>query len=320
MPAADAIILCAGLGTRLKPLTELLPKPAVPLFGRPLVGYSMALLRAAGFGRACINTHWRPGEMEAAARDEARGVGLDLSVSYEPTILGTGGALRKVREDGLVRREAHLLVLNGDVLVDADLNELLRVHFSSGAWATMLLKPLPPGATYSPVELGDHGRIRRIGRFGEPKGGAPWMFTGVHVLSPEALSLLPPGASGVVEEVYAKLLDRAAPVHAAASPGLWLDLGDPKGYLEAHLLLLSATAELGALARCGALSAPVAGVSAGAAVDSAATVVRSAIGEGATVGARAQVEDCVVWPRARVEAGERLRRTIVTPRLRIAVD
>jgi len=89
----DAIILCAGLGTRLRPLTDDLAKPAVPLFGRPLVGYPMSLLKAAGFPRVLINTHWQSEAMRRAAQSEAERLDLELVVSHEPEILGTGGRL-----------------------------------------------------------------------------------------------------------------------------------------------------------------------------------------------------------------------------------
>ncbi len=319
LPDADAIILCAGLGTRLKPLTDFTAKPAVPLFGRPLVGYAMALLKAAGFARVCINTHWRPDEMRSAASEQARGLGLALTTSYEPVLLGTGGVFRQLRDQGFVRPQVPLVVLNGDVLFDVDLPELLRRHASTGAAATMVLRPMPAGATYSPVEADEAGRIHRIGRFGEAGRGQARLFTGVHVLSPEALALLPQGESGIVEAVYARLLAAGARVQAALSDGLWLDLGDPRSYLEAHLALMKGDLPLGALERCGALGRPVSAVSPEARIAPSATIVNSAIGRGALVGKSARVEDSVVWPGASVAAGEALRRTIVTPHGRVTV-
>lgn len=317
MDAFDAIILCAGLGTRLRPLTDRTAKPAVPLLGRPLVGYPLALLKAAGFARVCLNTHWQPEAMRRAAESEAAPLGLTLDVSHEPRILGTGGALGQARERGLVRRDRPLVVLNGDVLFDVDLERVLRAHLESGAAATMVLRRMPAGASYSPVEADAQGRIHRIGRYGTPGPGPGHLFTGVHVLSAAALDRLPPGESGVVETVYAPLLAEGARVQAVFEQGLWLDLGDPRGYLEAHLALLAGTSPLGALERLGILTRPVRGVSPDAVVAADAIVARSSIGSGAVVGAGAHVEDSVVWPGSRVEAGEELRRTIVTPDVRV---
>src|SRR5512145_715849 len=91
------MVLCAGLGTRLRPLTERVPKPAVPVCGVPLVRFSLALLAGAGVRRAVVNVHHLPDEMAAVAAEAARGLGMALEVSREPVIAGTGGALREAR-------------------------------------------------------------------------------------------------------------------------------------------------------------------------------------------------------------------------------
>lgn len=299
----EAMILCAGLGTRLRPLTLELPKPAVPLLNRPLVGYAMSLVRALGLQRVTINTHWLPDGMREAALQEAAREGLELRVSHEPAVLGTGGGLRQARELGLVARDRPLVVLNGDVLFDVDLRRVVRTHLDSGARATMVLRPMPAGGSYSPVEADADGRIRRIGRYGEPGHGPGHLFTGVHVLSPEALDLLPEGEVGVIETVYAPLLERGERVQAAFETGRWLDLGDPPGYLDAHLRLLGEAL-----------------VASGAHVGEGARIERSCVGEGAFVGEGAEVIDSVVWAGARVEAGERVERTVVTPKVRVRVE
>jgi NDP-sugar pyrophosphorylase family protein len=292
----------------------------VPLFGRPLVTYPFALLKQAGFSRVAVNTHWRPSEMRQAAQSEAERLGLSLTVSHEAPLLGTGGVFRRLRDLGLVHRDRPLLVLNGDVLFDLDLTRLLHHHLASGADATMVLRELPPGAGYSPIETDESGRIHRIGKHGTPRPGAtPRLFTGVHVLSPAALDRLPEGECGIVETVYAPLIAGGGHVASLIEDGLWLDLGDPAGYLDAHLALLSPDLHLGPLARTGLLQSPIHGVDLDARLAPSARVHRSVVGAGATVGASAQLEECVVWPGATVLPGERLHRTIVTPSVRVAV-
>jgi mannose-1-phosphate guanylyltransferase len=315
----NVMILCAGLGTRLRPLTLECAKPAVPLLNRPLVGYPLALAKTLGVEAVTINTHWLPETMQGAAEREASALGVDLYVSNEPVLLGTGGGLWQARQRGLLKRDRDVLVLNGDVLFDIDLERVLEVHRKTQALATMVLRPMPEGAPYSPVEADGEGRIRRIGKYGTPGIGPASLFSGVHVLSPDALNLLPSGESGVIEQVYAPLLKRGARVQAAYETGLWLDLGDPEGYLNAHLALLSGDAQLGALERHGILRKTQSGVSPQAHVDVSAQVARSAIGAGATVDAGAEIIDCVVWPGATVAVGERLSRTIVTRRSRVTV-
>jgi mannose-1-phosphate guanylyltransferase len=311
MNGYDAMILCAGLGTRLRPLTDHTAKPAVPLFGRPLVGYGFGLLKTAGFDRVVVNTHWQGEAMRRAAAAEAERLGLGLGVSHEAEILGTGGVFRRARDLGLLDGSSDLLVLNGDVLFDLDLARVLEAHRVSGAAATMVLRTMPQGGGYSPVEADGEGRIRRIGRWGAAGAGQGLLFTGVHLLSPAALDLLPPGESGVVESVYAKLLERGERVQAVQEDGLWLDLGDPTGYLDAHVALMSRQEPLGPLAETGLLTTPMGGIDAAAQVAPDATILRSAVGAGACIGAGARLEDCVVWPGANVEAGLSLVRTIV---------
>src|SRR5919197_3090864 len=144
------MVLCAGLGTRLRPLTARVPKPAAPVCGVPLVRYALALLAHAGARRAVVNVHHLPDAMAATAEAAARAVGLDLAVSREPVIAGTGGALREAAP--LLAGADVIVVVNGDVLFDVDLAAALAAHRTSGALATMVLMPMPPGASYASVE------------------------------------------------------------------------------------------------------------------------------------------------------------------------
>jgi len=337
------MVLCAGLGTRLRPLTERLPKPAVPLCGLPLVRYSLALLRRAGVRRAVVNVHHLAGEMEGAARASARTLGLELAVSREPVIAGTGGALREARP--LLEGAGAVVVLNGDVLFDADLAAALAAHRASGAWATMVLAPMPPGPPWPAVEADAGLAVRRIGgRSGQGgPGPSPWHFTGAHVLSPAALAAVPPApfALDVNHQVYPALMDGRVRGHV--DRGYWNDLGDPPGYLRAHLDLLGGRVPLGGfpgadpfegLERRGAGGAWVAGdalvapgatlvgpalVLPGARVEAGAAVGPFAVvGRGARIGAGARVREAVVWDGTEVRAGEDLERGVAAGALRVA--
>jgi len=337
------MVLCAGLGTRLRPLTERLPKPAVPVCGLPLVRYSLALLARAGARRAVVNVHHLAGEMERAAQDSAAALGLDLCVSREPVIAGTGGALRQARP--FLGGAGAVLVLNGDVLFAADLGAALAAHRRSGAWATMVLAPMPAGARYPAVEADAALRVRRVGGRSGPGGAglSPWHFTGAHVLSPAALDAVPgaPFALDVNHDVYPSLMDGRVCGHV--DRGYWNDLGDPRGYLRAQLDLLAGRVPLGGfpgadpfagLPRRGeggpwvaadarvdpgaslaapALVLPGARVEGGAAVGPFAVV-----GRGAAVGAGARVREAVVWDGTEVRAGEQLIRAVAAGTLRVA--
>jgi mannose-1-phosphate guanylyltransferase len=312
--ALAAMVLCAGLGTRLRPLTSLCPKPAVPVLGVPLIRYALGQLARAGVRRAVVNVHHLPEAMAAAARAAADELGLSLAVSREPVIAGTGGALREARAH-LAGAET-ILLLNGDILFDADLAALLSAHRAGGALATMALLPMPPGASYATVELDEGGRVRRIaGRFG-PGGDrlTPWHFPGLHALSPGLLERIPasPFACDVNRDLYPPLLARGL-VRGLVTSGAWSDLGDPASYLAANLAAAEGRLRL---ERFGL--APPPRLSPSARVDPAASVdSRSVIGAGCLVPAGARVEGSVLWEGTVLAPGEQVIGAVAAGALRV---
>jgi mannose-1-phosphate guanylyltransferase len=318
------MVLCAGLGTRLRPLTERVPKPAVPVCGAPLVRFSLALLAGAGVRRAVVNVHHLPDAMAEAASAAAGALGLRLDVSREPVIAGTGGALREARAS-LAGAEAIVLV-NGDVLFDVDLESALATHRASGALASMLLLPMPAGARYASVEVDAAGAVRRIaGAFG-PGGVAltPWHFSGVHVLSPELLDHVPaaPFERDVNRHVYPPLMARGA-VRGVVVDGYWNDLGTPARYLEASADLLLGKVPLrrfpGAEPFAGTrLFSPGVRAAVGARIDPAAILEAPAfVGAGCTVPAGARVRDAILWEGTALAPGEVLEHAIAAGRDRV---
>ncbi|WP_242346012.1 nucleotidyltransferase family protein [Anaeromyxobacter terrae] len=339
------MVLCAGLGTRLRPLTARVAKPAVPVCGVPLVRWSLALLAGAGVRRAVVNVHHLPERMAAAAEDAARALGLALSVSREPVIAGTGGALREARPH-LEGAEAILLV-NGDVLFDVDLAGALADHRASGALATMVLLPMPAGASYAAVETDGEGAVRRIaGAFGPGGAGlSPWHFSGVHVLSPGLVDRVPaaPFECDINRHVYPPLMASGA-VRGRVVAGYWNDLGTPARYLEATGDVLAgrvplarfpgadpfaATREIAPGVRAAASArlsprARLAGpalVCAGAEIGAGAEVGPGAVvGAGATVPAGAAVREAIVWEGTELAPGERLERAIAAGQDRVRAE
>ncbi len=324
-----AMVLCAGLGTRLRPLTEWLPKPAVPVCGLPLVRYALARLAAAGVGRAVVNVHHLAPAMEAAARASAEALGLPLAISREPVIAGTGGALRQAAP--LLAGAEAVVLWNGDILYDLDLGPVLTAHRQGGALATMVLAPMPPGGRYAAVEVDRELRVRRIaGRGPGGPGLEPLHFTGVHVLSQGLLQAVPavPFACDVNRDVYPPLLERGL-VRGVLGSGAWDDLGTPARYLRANLDLLSGAARpsplrgadpfagLLPLAEPGlwlgqgahvdpgaALEAPAI-VGPGSRVEAGATVgPRAVVGAGCRVAAGATVRESVLWDATALAPGE----------------
>ncbi|HEY6098069.1 MAG TPA: sugar phosphate nucleotidyltransferase [Anaeromyxobacter sp.] len=310
-------VLCAGLGTRLRPLTDRVPKPAVPLCGVPLVSFSLALLAGAGVRRAVVNVHHLPDAMAAAAEEAARALGMSLAVSREPVIAGTGGALREARAR-LAGADAIFLV-NGDVLLDVDLGAALAAHRASGALSTMLLLPMPAGGRYAAVETDASGAVRRIaGAFGPGGAGlASWHFSGVHVLSPALLDRVPgqPFEADVNRHVYPPLMASGA-VRGLAVGGYWNDLGTPGRYLEASADVLAGRIPLGRFRGVDPFAgtrelAPGVRAATTARVDPAARVEAPAfIGARAVVPAGARVKDAIVWDDTVLSPRERLEHAI----------
>ena len=141
----SGMVLCAGLGNRLRPLTDAYPKPLIPLLDVPLAEHAFAALAAAGANAIAVNTHHLPDQMAAAAHTgAARYGGLSLSLSHEPTLLGTGAGAKRLF-DALGRPDHPILLHNGDVVLHAPVAALLQRHRETGAAATLLTVPAIPG-------------------------------------------------------------------------------------------------------------------------------------------------------------------------------
>ena len=232
-----AMVLCAGLGTRLRPLTNRWPKPAMPLLAGPLFRYSLATLTRAGVTKVGINTHHLPQVMEATARKE---IG-PLVISHEDReIQGTGGGIRGLRD---FLRDDDFVVLNGDVLFSVDLKPVIEAHRASGAAATMVLLPMPEGETYNAVELDDSQSVRRIA--GKGPGGdrlSNWHFTGVHVMTPAVFDFMASsGAEDINRDVYVRMMEKGLTIRGQilqSKEVYWSDMGTPQRYAATHQQLL----------------------------------------------------------------------------------
>jgi mannose-1-phosphate guanylyltransferase len=231
-----AMVLCAGLGTRLRPLTEVWPKPAIPLLGQPLVRHALQALKAAGVAEVGINTFHLPEVMEATANAECARLGLALTVSREVgEIQGTGGGIRGLK--GFLAGD-DFVVLNGDVLFDVDVAAAVRAHRAAKADATMVLLPMPEGAKFNAVECDPTGRVRRIAGKGGPAGAlSGWHFSGMHVMSPAVFDFMAPsGPEDINHDVYLRMLQAGRTVHGhvVRDRRYWSDLGTLERYAATH--------------------------------------------------------------------------------------
>jgi len=234
-----ALVLAAGLGQRLRPLTDTWPKPAVPLLGQPLLRYTLSLLARAGVTQVGLNTHHLADVMAKVARAEAARAGVGLTLSQESVIQGTAGGIRGLRR--VVEDTDTFLVWNGDALFTPELGPLIAEHRALGAAATLVLLPMPAGARYATVETDAGGRVRRLAGRG-PGGPAlrSWHFTGVHLLSPRIFSAMSEAApEDINRDVYPRLLAQGELIRGAVVHAAWKDVGTAEGYLDAQAALLS---------------------------------------------------------------------------------
>jgi NDP-sugar pyrophosphorylase family protein len=291
-----AMVLAAGLGLRMRPLTLLRAKPALPVLDRPLIHFTLERLARAGVRDVIVNLHHLP-ETVVEAVGSGRRLGVRVQYSLEREILGTGGGPRAVRE--FLGREPCLLV-NGDSLLDFDLRGLLALHRASGARATLALRRLPDPRAYSPVVTDGRGRILSIAGRPRRARGTRSMFAGLHVLDPRLLERLPEGRSDSVLDLYVPLLAEGEHLAGVRCAGAWYDLGRPSLYRDAQLRMLRGRGRSRVLVGTGARIAP------------GAAVGRSVVGARSRVAAGARVDRSILWPGARVERGVRLDRAILT--------
>ncbi|MFL6229862.1 MAG: sugar phosphate nucleotidyltransferase [Pyrinomonadaceae bacterium] len=318
-----AMILAAGYGTRLWPLSIDRAKPALPFMGRPLVGYVAEYLARYGCRDIAVNLHHRPESVRDALGDGSR-FGVRLSYIEEPVILGTSGALDNARS---FFDDAPFVVINGKIATDIDLGAALDTHRATGALATLVLLPNAARERYSTVNVSD-GRVlgfgsaptpfesgnagdassvlpegeglgasvsgERVGAATSPATGAatsadiPLMFTGIQILEPRIFDYIPRGVfSHSTVDVYPQAIARGETIAAHVARGYWYELSTIPRYLDTSIALMRKEN-------------------------------RSVeVGEGSVIESGAEVVDAVLWENAHVEAGARVRRAILGAGVRV---
>lgn len=227
-----AMILAAGLGTRLRPITDAVPKPLLPLAGRPLIEWNLLLLRRHGVREVIINVHHLGEQIEEALGDGSR-LGMALRFSREPVILGTGGGIKQA--ESFFGHEP-FFVLNGDTIALVDLDRVRLMHEAGRAMATMVLREDPEVDRWGPVDLGPEDRILRINGRGRRDGAAVMrlMFAGIHVMDERLVRELPVGRASSVIDAYARALEGGAVILGYRMTGYWSDIGTMASYERAQ--------------------------------------------------------------------------------------
>jgi len=289
----------AGLGTRLRPLTDVLPKPLVPLFHKPLIEWAMEACLAAGITDFAINTHHLPDQWTYAESEDPRllaGNGIPpksgtwknvpVHLFHEPVLLETGGGVKNI--EAWAAGES-VLVHNGDIFSSLPLDRLIAAHEASPCPVTLAVR-----STGDATHIALHGdRVTDIrGKLGIAEG--THVFTGIYCFDPELFDLLPPGEKISVIPAFLELAKQGRLGAIVLDEGEWRDLGDHASYLAAHRELALAPA-----------------IHPQAIIHPTAKITNSVIGPGSEIAEAAIVQDSVLWPGAKVGANQKINGQIL---------
>jgi NDP-sugar pyrophosphorylase family protein len=283
-----AMILSAGYGTRLWPLTEDRTKPAVPILGKPLVGYVAEYLAQYGLKEIVVNLHHRPESVRRALGEGSR-FGVKLYYIEEPIILGTSGAIDNAR--ALLEGDT-FVVVNGKIITDIDLGAALETHRRTKAIATLVLLPNSRRERFSIVETKD-GFVCGFGGMPSANDAAGQdprlMFTGIQILDSRIFDYIPRGVfSHSTIDVYPQAIANGERVAAHVASGTWHELSTIQRYLDLSLLLLRKTGQ------------------------------SFTAGNGCVISEAAHVERSVLWDNVVVENGARVSRAVLGDNVKIA--
>jgi len=308
-----AMVLAAGLGTRLKPLTYELPKPMVPVLDRPVMAHIVRLLESQGFDELIANLHWFPEAIQGYFGDR-------LTYRHEPELLGTAGGVRNVRD---FFGEDPVVVISGDALTDLDVRALVDRHREAGGMATLTVKQVPDTREYGVVIHDEDGRVQGFQEKPDPAEALSDLGNcGIYCFSPEIFDFFPDDDPvDWAQDVFPVLLDNDVPFHVHEIDSYWNDVGSLAELrqgtwdaLEGRLRVEGLDREVREGLRVGEgtelpsdlqLEAPPAWVGERCELGEGVRLVGPvAIGDGCRIGAGASLRDVILLPGTVVPPGE----------------
>jgi mannose-1-phosphate guanylyltransferase len=310
------MLLGAGLGTRLRPITYELPKPLVPVLGQPVMGHILALLERHGFDRVIANLHYFPDLIRERFGDGAD-YGVELSYSFEPELLGTAGGVRNVRE---FLGDETFLIISGDALTDIDLGALVSRHRQAGGIGTLALKRVEDPSQLGVVILSEEGRV--LG-FQEKPDAAEALSDlgscGIYVFEPEIFDHFPDTPFvDWAQDVFPRLLEDDVPLYGHEIDDYWNDVGSLHEFLQGNFDALTGEVDVEidgseieeglwradeATLQGAVLIEPPVYIGPNATIEADVRLTGPVVvGPGATVGARASLREAMVWPGSAVTA------------------
>ena len=300
-----AVVLAAGLGTRLDPLTRIVAKPAVPVGSRTLVEHVLDWLRQQGVTDLVVNLHHRPETITGALGDGAH-LGLRVRYSWENPILGSAGGPKRALRLLSAEPGEPFLIVNGDTICPVDLAPMIAAHRRTAAAVTMAVVPNPSLRRYNGMVLDDADRV--LGFVPKDPSGATetaaptWHFVGIQVANPDVFDRLDDGVPAeTTSALYVQMLkERVGSLQAWRVDDRFVDVGTPRDYLEAVNASLAASD--------GAPALP------------GARVTRSVVWPGARLASDVELDECVVAGPVTLPAGFRARQSVLVPAALVRPD
>jgi len=226
-----AMVLAAGLGVRLRPLTLTCPKPLLPIVGEPILHIALRSLKREGFSKVVINLH-HLGHMIKESVGDGSAFGLEVFYSEEDKILGTGGGIKAAQH--LLGADT-FMVINSDIITDAPFAEIWDYHLKMGGVATLVVKDDPSLTGWGAIKIDENGRLRQIlGKPGYRGALKSSLFTGIQVLEPIFFDFLEPGKkASSTQDVYPVMLEKGYAIYCFEYFGRFVDIGISEGYEKA---------------------------------------------------------------------------------------
>lgn len=294
-----AMILAAGLGTRLRPLTDHRPKALVPVLNRPVLSRNIDYLRSHGIRDIIVNAHYHaPQILDYLTGKDTEGVHMEVRVETE--ILGTGGGIKNCAD---FLDDHPCIVMNGDILTDIDLRDAVEHHKASRSIATMVLHDCTP---FNQIRIDDKGQILDI----SPESGRGRLaFTGIHILDPEVFSYIPDSKYSNIIDCYRRIIRSGISIHAhIPERHYWHDIGNPVSYMKASRELLKQSKRSSDIGPDSDIS------------PSAAFIDWAIVGEKTRLENGAQITRSILWDHVRVKQNVRIIDSIVTSHREVEKD
>ncbi len=314
----QALILAGGEGTRLRPLTIYTPKPVVPIVNRPILQYQIELLARAGIRDIKLTLGYQPDKIREIFGNGSE-LGIDINYVVEQVSLGTAGGYRNAIGDAVQTS----VVINGDILTDIDLTQVIDYHRRKEAVATIVTATVENSAGYGLVEVAGDGRVTRfVEKPSQDELTHKTINAGIYVLEKEILEMIPPGEKKFFEyDVFPRLLEAGAPLFAFQWDGYWMDMGTPQRYLQANLDMINGkvrnvSPERPALAASenGEEAARIdqrSFIDPSCTIKSGAEIVNSVLGANCYIEERATIENSVLLPGARIGKYSEVRNSVI---------